>query len=183
MKQILVIHGAGRGAHEIDTKLAESLQRALGSEYQVSNPQMPSEGAPAYHLWRDEITRQLATYPDKLILVGHSLGGSVLLKYLSEEPIHNPLLGLFVAAAPFWGAPDWDVDEYKLGPDFASHLPEGLPIYLYHSHDDEVVVFSHLALYAQKLPQAIVREVDKGGHQFNNDFSEVARDIIGLKST
>ena len=182
MKHILFIHGAGRGAHEIDNKLAESLQQALGTEYQVNNPQMPSEGAPAYPLWRDEITRQLSTYPDNLILVGHSLGGSVLLKYLSEEPVHNTLGGLFVAAAPFWGAPDWDVDEYKLSSDFASRLPEGLPIYLYHSRDDEVVTFSHLALYAQKLPQATIREVDKGGHQFNDDLSIVARDIIGLKS-
>jgi hypothetical protein len=42
------------------------------------------------------------------------------------------------------------------------------------------VPFAHLALYAQKLPQATLREFDRRGHQFQNDLSEVAADILGL---
>src|SRR5690242_736230 len=118
-QQILFIHGAGRGAHDLDGKLAASLQRALGDDYQVNNPPMPSEGAPQFTLWKAEIARQIEALDDSPILVGHSLGGSVLLKYLSEEKVDKPIAGLFIIAAPYWGAEDWDVDEYKLNEDFA----------------------------------------------------------------
>ena len=180
-QQILFIHGAGRGAHELDSKLAASLQRAFGDDYQVNNPQMPSEGNPQYALWKAEIARQLKAFDDPLILVGHSLGGSVLLKYLSEETVDKPIAGLFIIAAPYWGAQDWDYDEYKLSEDFASHLPKDLPIFLYQGRDDEVVPFTHLAMYAEKLPQATVRELEGRGHQLNDNLPEVAADILGIK--
>jgi hypothetical protein len=43
-----------------------------------------------------------------------------------------------------------------------------------------VVPFAHLALYAEKLPQASIHEFDGRGHQFDDDLSEVARDIKEL---
>jgi uncharacterized protein len=42
------------------------------------------------------------------------------------------------------------------------------------------VPFEHLALYAGRLPQATVREVEGRGHQFGDDLSEVAEDIARL---
>jgi predicted alpha/beta hydrolase family esterase len=101
----------------------------------------------------------------------------ILLKYVSEEEVEKPVAGLFLVAAPYWGAEDWEVEEYVLRKDFASKLPERLPIFLYHSRDDEMVPFAHLALYRGKLPWATVREFDSRGHQFGDDLSEVARDI------
>jgi len=54
----------------------------------------------------------------------------------------------------------------------------GIPrTFLYHSRDDQVVPFAHLALHAARLPRATVRESDGRGHQFGNDLSDVARDI------
>jgi uncharacterized protein len=44
-----------------------------------------------------------------------------------------------------------------------------------------VVPFAHLALYAEQLPQATIREFDGRGHQLNNDLSEVAADIASLQ--
>ncbi|HET8772476.1 MAG TPA: hypothetical protein VFP80_01745 [Thermoanaerobaculia bacterium] len=40
---------------------------------------------------------------------------------------------------------------------------------------------SHLAIYAEKLPQATVRKPPSGGHQFGNDLTQVAQDIQGLE--
>lgn len=48
----------------------------------------------------------------------------------------------------------------------------------FNSRDDEIVPFAHLALYAAKLPQATIREVDGRGHQFGNDLADVAEDIM-----
>jgi predicted alpha/beta hydrolase family esterase len=55
-----------------------------------------------------------------------------------------------------------------------------VPIFLYHSRDDEVVPFAHLAMYSGRLPHATVREVKDRGHQLGDDLSEVAEDIAGL---
>jgi predicted alpha/beta hydrolase family esterase len=105
------------------------------------------------------------------------------LKYLSEARVEKSIAGLFVIATPFWGADEfWKWDEARLPPDAAARLA-GIPrIFLYHSRDDEVVPFAHLALYAALLPQATIREVDGRGHQFGNDLAEVARDIMGESS-
>jgi uncharacterized protein len=73
-----------------------------------------------------------------VILVGHSLGGSVLLKYLSEEKIQL-VAGLFLIAAPYWGAKHWQASEYRLQEDFTSNLLKELPISFYYSRDDDVV--------------------------------------------
>jgi predicted alpha/beta hydrolase family esterase len=179
-RQVLFVHGGGEGAHEADEKLAASLADALGTGYEVRSPKMPDEDSPEYEAWRDQITRELGALVDETILVGHSLGASILLKYLSEEKTEKPIAGIFLVATPYWGAEDWEVEEYALQRDFASKLAGGLPVFFYHGRDDEVVPFEHLALFAEKLPQATVREFDGRGHQFDVDLSEVALDIKGL---
>lgn len=179
MKQhILFIHGAG--GHDEDKILADALQKALGDSYNVVYPRMPDENEPNSDAWKAKITSELAAFDATPILVGHSLGASTLLKYLSEEKLDQLPAGLFLVAAPYWDANNEDVNEYAVREDFASHIPTSLPIFFYHSKDDEYVPFAHLAQYGDKLPEATVREFDGRGHQFNNDLSEVAADIRSL---
>jgi len=72
------------------------------------------------------------------------------------------------------------MDEFTLDEGHASKLLKAVPVYFYHSRDDDTVPFTHLALHREKFPHAIVREFDGRGHQFNNDLSEVAADIQSL---
>ena len=179
MKQpVLFIHGAGEGAFEEDRLLAASLQHALGLTYDVRYPKLPEEDSATFADWQAPIERELATLDDHVILVGHSVGGSVLVKYLSEQQLDKPIASLFLLATPYWGADDfWTWDEAQLREDVAAKLVNIPRIFLYHSRDDDVVPFAHLALYAAKLPQATVRAFDGRGHQFGNDLAEVAADI------
>src|SRR5919112_1404951 len=176
-RHVLFIHGGGEKVGEDDKKLAASLRDALGTSYEVRYPELPAADRPGYETWKGQVAKELAALDGKVILVGHSLGASVLLKYLSEEEVEKPVAGLFLVAVPYWGAEDWEVEEYELREDFASTLPGRLPVFFYHSRDDEVVPLGHLALYQAKLPKATVREFDGRGHQFGDDLSEVARDI------
>jgi predicted alpha/beta hydrolase family esterase len=176
-KQILFIQGGGEGAHAADRDLAKSLRDKLGSEYNVRYPTMPEEENAGYEAWKDQISTELAKVDDQVILVGHSVGTSMLLKYLSEENLKNSIAGIFLIAAPYWGTEGWHVDEFDLNEDHAAKLLKAIPIFFYHSRDDDTVPFTHLALHAQKFPQATIREFDGRGHQFNNDLSEVAADI------
>ncbi len=168
-KQVLFIQGGGAGAYAIDEKLVISLQHALGAEYDVVYPHMPDEDDPQYEGWAAQISEEQAALGDRAIIVAHSVGGAVLLRHLSEAKIDKPIAGIFIIAAPYWGAEDWQAG-----------LPAGLPVFLYHSRDDRVVPFAHLAQFAGKFPQATIREFDGRGHQFNNDLSEVAEDIKEL---
>jgi predicted alpha/beta hydrolase family esterase len=179
-KQVLFIQGAGEGAYEEDEKLAASLQEALGVEYNVIYPKMPDEGDPKDGPWMAKISKELAALDGNVILVGHSAGGAVLLKYLLKETLAKPTAGIFFIAIPYWSPEDDEDQEYTLREGFASQLPKGVPIFLYHSRDDEWVPFAHLKFYAEKIPQATVREFDQLGHQFNNNLSEVAADIKSL---
>ncbi|HZR04293.1 MAG TPA: alpha/beta hydrolase [Candidatus Udaeobacter sp.] len=183
-RQILFIQGGGSGAHDEDKKLVVSLRSALGASYEVRYPTMPQESDPDQNRWKHQIRKELAAVSGDLILVGHSLGGSCLLKYLSEEKTDATIAGLFFIATPYWGGDGWRYDGYEamaLPEDFASKLPKGAPVFFYHSVDDEVVPFSHLSLYRKKLLQAITRALHGRGHQLSNDLSEVAEDIKGLK--
>ncbi len=180
-KQVLFIQGGGEGAHEIDEKLVRSLQNALGSQYKILYPRMPEEEDAGYELWKARITKELAALMGEVILVAHSVGSSILLKYILEEGIEKPLAGIFLIAAPHWGPGGWQMDEFTLDEVRASRRLEGVPVFFYHSRDDEVVPFSHLALHAKEFPRATIRQFDGRGHQFNNDLSEVATDITSLQ--
>src|SRR6187549_2006686 len=91
-RQILFIHGGGgEGAYEEDGILAASLQKALGSACEVRYPKMPLEESAGYSDWKAQIAMEFSAVDDELILVAHSVGGSILLKYLSEEKVEKPI--------------------------------------------------------------------------------------------
>ncbi|MCI0712103.1 MAG: alpha/beta hydrolase [Chloroflexi bacterium] len=177
--QVVFLQGAGKGAYDVDGILVASLRDSLGDNYEVFYPRMPDEDNPTYKLWKNRLATEFLALGDEVIVVGHSLGGSVALKYLSEGDVSNDILGMFLLAMPYWGAEDWEVDEYILQDDFAENLPD-VPIFLYHCLDDDVVPFSHLRLYADRMPDVRLREFAEGGHQFNDDMSAVATDIAHL---
>src|SRR5688572_22692774 len=79
-KQVLFIQGAGEGAYEEDQKLVESLQHVLGPEYTVHYPAMPDEDNAPYEQWKRQIEKELAEMRGPIILVGHSVGASVVVK-------------------------------------------------------------------------------------------------------
>jgi predicted alpha/beta hydrolase family esterase len=179
-RQVLFIQGGGEGGYAADAILAASLRAALGAAYDVRYPQMHTEDAPDFG-WGQQIDREIAAIDGVVILVGHSLGASILLKYLSENTVKKPVGGIFLISTPFWGGDDnWQYEGLILQENFAEKLPKGVPIFLYHSKDDEEVDAAHLTLYAKKLPQATIRVITSGGHQLGNDLTPVAQDIKNL---
>jgi predicted alpha/beta hydrolase family esterase len=133
--------------------------------------------------WYQSIDRELAEVAGTVIMAGHSVGGSVLMKWLSERSDERELAGAVLLAAPFWGGDGWRYDGYEelaLPAGIATALPADLPIFLYHCRDDATVPFDHLSLFAHLLPQATARAIDRGGHQLDGDLAVVAQDIATL---
>jgi len=178
-KQVLFFHGAGDGGYEADLKLYASLQTELGNDYEVHYPLLlPDDTIEDFApIWLDIMVNEISSFKNEFILVGHSLGASMSLKYLSENSIEKNIAGIFLIAPPFWrGNEDW-VKPFKLQKDFADKLPKDIPIFFYHCKDDDEVAFDDFLLYKQKLPWATFHEIQKGGHQLNNDLAIVAKDI------
>jgi hypothetical protein len=179
-KHVLFIQGGGgKEDYEADAMLVASLKVALGKDYIVHYPLLPGESAPDFGRGK-QIGKEISLIKGEIILVGHSLGASMLLKYLSENEVKKIVSGVFLISTPFWsGTEDW-MQGLKLHEHFPDTLPKNIPIFLYHSRDDEEVPFKHLSIYVQKLPQATVCEIASGGHQLNNDLSLIAKDIKSL---
>lgn len=177
---VIFIHGGGEGGYEADTLLADSLRNELGDAYEVHNPQIHFNDALPDFGWLKQIDKEISSIKEKAILVGHSFGASMLLKYLSENRIDKKIDGVFIIAAPYWsGDEDWK-QGIKLHKNFSDKIPKDIPIFLYQCKDDEEVPFAHLGLYRQKLSWATFRETPSGGHQLNNDLTIVAKDILSL---
>lgn len=179
--EILFIHSAGpQGQYEGSDFLISYIRKALGRNYSIHSPIMPHTENPHYEEWKEKLKTEFNSLGDELILIGHSLGGSVLLKYLSESSQSKHMHGLFLVAAPYWGKQGWDVNEFVLQNDFASQLNDISNIHLYHSKDDEVVDASHIRYYSQQFPRATVHEVNHRGHLFSKGIPELIIDIQNL---
>ena len=180
-KQVLFIQGGGAGAHdEWDNKLVDSLRRELGPGYGVRYPRMPNEADPTYARWKTALAAEIANLDHGAILIGHSIGGTILISALAEAPPKRRLAGVFLIAAPFIGADGWPSDDITPTADLGKQLPPKMPIHLYHGSADETAPVAHLDLYAAAIPGAIVHRLEGRDHQLNNDLAEVAEGVRAL---
>jgi len=175
-KEVLFIHGGGETGHEVDAALAASLRAALGAGYTVRYPRLSVEDKPDFG-WGAQIGKEIAASKSGAILIGHSLGASMLMKRITEHVLENRIAGIFLVSAPFW-APAHEALALHEG--FADRLPNDVPIFLYHAMDDDEVAVAHVDKYARRLPRATVRKIAKGGHQLGNDMTPVAEDMVRL---
>jgi predicted alpha/beta hydrolase family esterase len=176
MTRILFIQGGG--GHDVhdawDNKLVESLRRELGDGYDVRYPRMPDEDDPKYVKWKPVIGREIAGLEEGAILVGHSIGGTMLVHALAEEPPEELPAAIILISAPYIGEGGWRDDEVEAKTDLGARLPDGVPVHLFHGSDDETAPPSHADLYAKAIPQAQVHGLPGRNHQLDNDLKEVA---------
>ena len=122
-KQVLFVQGGGDGTHDDwDNKLVESLSKELGPGYEIRYPVMPNEANPSYAAWKEVLETEIAALKSGAVLVGHSLGGTILINVLAERAPKRAA-AIFLIAAPFVGEGGWTSEDIK--PDFAVRLPKG----------------------------------------------------------
>ena len=176
---ILFVQGGGDiRAPDGSGVLARWLERSLGPDYELVAPEMPdAETDPRYRPWRNRIEQELESLGDGVRIVGHSLGGSVVLKYLSEDRPPVEIAGLFLVAVPWWGPEGWAWDEFAVPDDFGGQLAD-VRTFLYQSREDPEVPFTHLQMHADRLPHATTRPIDGAEHSFVNGLPALLDDIL-----
>ncbi len=197
-KQVVVIHGGDTFStykkyisflrnYKLDIKRLRQkgwkggLGEKLGRGFEVIAPKMPNAGNARYLEWRIWFKKFLPHTKNGAVLVGHSLGGIFLAKYLSENKFPKKIKGVFLVAAPF---DEKDCREplgtFRLRKSLKRLEKQGGDIFLYYSKDDRVVPFADVGKYIKALPHARTRVFKNRGHFSQEKFPEIVKDIKNL---
>lgn len=159
---------------------AEYLDKKLGKRFEIIRPRMPLEDNAQYEEWKIHFERFFPRLKNNIILIGSSLGGIFLAKYLSENKFPRKILATYLICPPFDDSlPGEDLTGgFKLKSDLARIEKNSPKVNLLFSKDDDVVPVAHAKKYAQKLRHArIVIFKSKNGHFRISKFPEIIRMI------
>lgn len=200
MKQVIVIHGGTTYSEyddyfrDLTTKPVsierlvpfqswkDRLQGDIGSDYQVLLPSMPNKTNARYEEWAMWFSRITEVLVDDCILIGHSLGGIFLAKYLSENSLPIKVNATILIAAPYDDESSEDLTDFKikqLSPRFteqAGHLT------FFFGENDPVIPLSEMQSYKQAVPDATYHSVDAPDHFVRHEFPLLVKTIQSLDS-
>ncbi len=156
----------------------DTFQEKIGDEFDVFVPNMPNKTNARYEEWKIWFEKIIDKLDDNLILIGHSLGGTFLAKYLSEDNLSRKIKALILISAPH---DDIGLAEPLAGFNIKTSL-ENLEkqcsvVYLVWSKDDSVVPKSQIEKYKNELSGAKILIFEDRGHFWQEEFSELV-DLI-----
>ncbi len=159
------------------------LEKKLGNGFQIIRPRMPLQDNAKYKDWEIFFERYIPHLKDNVILIGCSLGGIFLTKYLSEHKFPKKIKAVFLVCAPF---DDSHSDEdlaggFNLKSDLSLIEKNTKNLAFLFSKDDECVTIYHAEAYRKKLPDAkIIIYKSKNGHFNVPTFPEIIKMVKKL---
>lgn len=141
-------------------------------------PQMPNALNARYEAWVIWFEKLVPYLRPDVILIGYSLGGGFLLRYLSENklPVNVKQLHLVAPVVDDCDCPG--VGGFKIDlatwTGFASTITT---VHLYHSSDDPLVPLHHSERFAIAYPSAQLHIFTDRNHFFQPEFPELLAEI------
>ena len=190
-KQIIVIHGGDTfetyeeyifslKSFEIDFEKMmskgwkDNLEKDLGRGFEVVLPRMPNSFNAKYLEWKIWFEKIISFFENEVVLIGHSLGGIFLAKYLSENKFPKEILATFLVAAPYDDKnSDYSLADFTLKKDLGLLQNQFGKLFIYQSQDDDVVSFADFKKYKKALPNANFREFKNKRHFRQENFPEI----------
>lgn len=159
-----------------------NLQKELGDKYEIFLPKMPNSNNAKYEEWKIWFERITPLLNNELILIGHSLGGIFLAKYLSENNVSNKITATILVAAPYdTEGLDESLADFNLPKSLEKFAQQSEQIYLFQSKDDPVVSILQVKKYKETLPEAKEIILDGKGHFNDENFPEIVEIIESVK--
>lgn len=158
------------------------LDKELSKSFQIIRPRMPLQDNAKYDEWKICFESYFPYLKDNIILIGNSLGGIFLAKYLSENKFPKKILATYLTCPPFDNTMDNIEEElvggFKLKSDLSLLEKNSKNLYLLFSKDDDIVPVAHAEKYRNKLKNArIIIYKSKNGHFKVSKFPEIVRMI------
>ncbi len=194
--QILHIHGGGtfksradylsflrEAPVSIEKKVrwsGEWLEKKLGPDFEIIKPSMPLKENARYSDWKIYFERFFPYLHSNIILIGNSLGGIFLAKYLSENKFPKKILSVYLVCPPFDGSLSDEalVGGFKLGSDLSLIEKNCRNVNLLFSQNDDVVPVAHAEKYARKLKNSNILVFPHiKGHFKVAEFPEIVKMI------
>jgi len=158
----------------------EFFKKGLGKDFEIIKPRMPLQDNAKYNEWKIHFERYFPQLRNNIILIGSSLGGIFLAKYLSENKFPKKILSTYLICPPFDNTLEGEdlVGGFKLKSDLSLLEKNSKNLYLMFSKDDDVVPVSHAEKYRKKLKNAnIIIFESKNGHFKISEFPEIVKMI------
>lgn len=195
-KQVIVIHG-GDSYNTYKEYLSElkkinlnfekmfrkgwkdNLGKSLGKNYQVILPTMPNKSNARFEEWKIWFEKLIPFLNKEVILIGHSLGASFLLRYLSENKFPKKIKATFLVSAPYQqkGMKTKLGDDFRFGKDMSLLIKQSPRLVFYQSKDDKVVPYADFKKFQDLFPGACFVEFQDRGHFNQENFPEIVRDL------
>lgn len=158
----------------------EYLDKKLGKYCDIIKPRMPLQDNAKYDDWKIHFERFIPLLRNNVILIGGSLGGIFLAKYLSENKFPKKILATYLICPPYDNSVEHEdlVGGFKLKADLSLLEKNSKKLTLMFSKTDELVPVSHAEKYRKKLKKAnIIIYEDKNGHFVVSEFPEIIKMI------
>lgn len=164
----------------------EYLDKELGRNFEIIRPRMPLQDNAKYSDWKIWFERFIPHMRNGVILIGNSLGGIFLAKYLSENKFPKKILSTYLVCPPFDDTLDGPLVKikedlaggFKLKSDISLFEKNSKNLVLMFSKDDDVVPISHAEKYKKKLKNSkIIIYKSKNGHFRVPKFPEIVKMI------
>lgn len=149
----------------------------------VNMPDTQNSYYPAWKIWFEKYFEYLST--NKLIIIGHSLGGIFLAKYLSENKFPRNIDVLHLVSPVYNN--EWLIWEstasFSFNTDTLSNINNNVKdIHIWHSKDDTIVPFEHSMNYHTNLTWSILHTFEDRWHfsgqaHFVELFLEIQKQI------
>ena len=156
------------------------LKKKLDENFEIIKPRMPLQDNAKYNEWKIHFERHFPHLRNNIILIGLSLGGIFLTKYLSENKFPKKILSTYLICPPFDNTLHGEdlVGGFKLKSDLSLIKKNSKNLNLLFSKDDDVVPVSHAKKYKKKLKNAnFVIYKSKNGHFKISEFPEIIKMI------
>lgn len=160
--KIVLIHGFKASSQTGFFPWLKDELHKLGHEVIV--PDLPQPDSPDPEAWTKALLEEVGTVDEQTIVVGHSLGGTMALRFLEAvEAVSTPKACILI------GTP-WMIKDEKFRGFFMSELDFDVLMWkaarfvVLHSRDDKVIPFDHAEKYVKVLHGKLVERNNGEGH-------------------
>lgn len=159
------------------------IAHGLSDNYSVEKISLPDKTNADYEAWKIWFEKyiDLMDTNEEIFLIGHSLGGIFLAKYLSENNFPTKISALHLVA-PVWSHPNsilHNTGTFSFNPDNLKKIAQQCDqIHIWASEDDDIVNFEDAEKYFEYIPKSELHIFKNRGHFLGSHFMELFQQFV-----